>query len=119
MATIFFKNLKENEEIIKELPDSDEKLNLFSNTIDIVDCMPDKKYSRSNKFRIKYRLNKAIVDACKRLGNAYLSQRGKAEQELEKFEKAIFNARKYLEQQDSEKGRSARAKRNRDEWDFR
>ncbi|MBE6463354.1 MAG: hypothetical protein E7005_06340 [Alphaproteobacteria bacterium] len=118
-AVDFFKKLKENEDIIRNLPDSDEKLELLSNSITIVDCLSEKKYSRSNKYRMKYKLNRAIANSCARMGDAYLTKKGEAEQELEKFEKAIYNARKHLEMQDSEKGRSARAQRDKDDWIFR
>jgi hypothetical protein len=119
LAVEFFKTFKENSEIVKQTPDSKKKLTLYSNTLKIIDCLPDKKYSRSDKYRLKYKINSAIIKVCTSLGDNYYLAKENAKRELEKFEKAIYNAKRFLEQQDSEKGRSARARRDRDEWNYR
>ena len=119
LAVEFFKTFKENSEIVKQTPDSKKKLTLYSNTLKIIDCLPDKKYSRSDKYRLKYKINSAIIKVCTSLGDNYYLAKENAKRELEKYEKAIYNAKRFLEQQDSEKGRSARARRDRDEWNYR
>lgn len=119
IAVDFFKIFSDKKEIIKEIPDSVKKLTLYSNCLNVIDCLPDEKYSRSDKYRLKYRFNVAIVKVCNSLGENYYLARENAKREAEKFQNAIYNARRFLEQQDSEKGRSARAQRNRDEWLYR
>lgn len=94
LAVSFFEKLKENNEI-SGYPSSKQKLSTYSNILNIVDCLPSEKYTRTYKYKLKINLNKAIVKMCKDLGPEYYMAGKKAIDDIEKYEIAIENARVY------------------------
>ena len=92
LAASFFEKLKEDKEI-SSYPSSKQKLSTYSNILNIVDCLPSEKYTRTHKYKLKINLNKAIVKMCKDLGPEYYMAGRKAIDDIEKYEIAIENAR--------------------------
>lgn len=92
LAVSFFETLKNDQEI-SNYPSSPQKLSTYSNILNIVDCLPSEKYTRTYKYKLKINLNKAIVKMCKDLGPQYYMAGQKAKIDIEKYENAIENAR--------------------------
>ena len=113
-AENFFKDFLENDEI-KALPASAGKMSLYSHVLNIVDCLPSPKYSRTYKYRLKYSLNQSIVNMCDKLGPNYALAKINAQKNIEKYINAIYNAKRKLEEQNTQKGFEARQRRLRDE----
>ena len=115
LACNFFSAFLEDKEV-RLMPPSVEKLTLYSNALKIVDCLPESKYKRTDKFRLKYQLNETIFNICECLGDNYTLAKINAKKEMEKYENAIENARRHLEQQDTIAGLRARQRRMREEY---
>ncbi len=114
----YFDDFLSDKELRSALP-SVEKLTVYSNTLKIVDCLPEAKYRKTQKFRLKYQLNEAIFNICEGLGDNYSIVKVCAKEEMIKFMNAIDNARKYLEEQNSMEGLRARQRRQKEEYDFK
>jgi hypothetical protein len=118
LAENYFKSFMESEEL-KSLPASAQKLSLYSHSLNIVDCLPSPKYSRTYKYRLKCYLNQGIVNMCDKLGPNYAMAKISAQREVEKFVNAMHNAKRKLEEQNTQKGFEARQRRLRDEYRYK
>lgn len=118
LAENFFKDFLESDEI-KSLPASASKMSLYSHVLNVVDCLPTPKYSRTYKYRLKYSLNQSIVNMCDKLGPNYALAKINAQKNIEKYINAINNARRKLEEQNTQKGFEARQRRLRDEYRYK
>ncbi len=92
IADYFFEKFLQNSEITG-IPSSPKKLSVYSNVLNIVDCLPQEKYTRTSKYKLKIRLNKSIANICKNLGPSYYMARKNALTEIEKYENAVENAK--------------------------
>lgn len=130
-AFYFFKEVMNNEEL-RKIKGCAEKLSLYENCLNIVDCLPAEKYNRSAKFKLKKDFNYAIrITAAvlsRDVNNAEQAKRyedisKKAEYEEKRYAKAIERVKEFTEKPKKYKGRTlsieARNKRAKEEWDYR
>ena len=93
-ALNFFRKILNKKEIQKTKP-TVKKLETYSNIINVVDCLPEEKYGRIAKYKLKISIYASISDICAYLGPSYYLARKNAKQEIEKFQNAIDNALRY------------------------
>ena len=90
-ARVFLNQLM-NDEDIKTMPPSPEKLSLFEKSLKVVDCLPKGSTSRSYKFSLKRDINMRIQETASNLGPAYIEKAQLAKYEISRFQKAIDKA---------------------------
>lgn len=130
-ALYFFREVMNNEEL-RKIKGCAEKLSLYENCLNIVDCLPAEKYNRSAKFKLKKDFNYAIRITAAALSrdanNAEQAKRyedisKKAEYEENRYAKAMERVREFSEKPQRYKSRAlsieARNKRAKEEWDYR
>lgn len=130
-ALYFFKEVMNNEEL-RRIKGCAEKLSLYENCLNIVDCLPAEKYNRSAKFKLKKDFNYAIRITAATLSrdanNAEQAKRyedisKKAEYEENRYAKALERVKEFTEKPQKYKGRTlsieARNRRAKEEWDYR
>lgn len=130
-AMYFFKEVMNNEEL-RKIKGCAEKLSLYENCLNIVDCLPAEKYNRSAKFKLKKDFNYAIRITAAALSrdanNAEQTKRyedisKKAEYEENRYAKAMERIKEFTEKPQRYKSRAlsieARNKRAKEEWDYR
>lgn len=115
LACQYFSDFLSDKEL-HSAPSSVEKLTVYSNALKIVDCLPDSKYRKTEKFRLKYQLNESIFNICEGLGDNYALAKINAQNEMIKFMNAIDNAKRHLEEQNTMAGFKARQRRKREEY---
>lgn len=130
-ALYFFKEVMNNEEL-RKIKGCAEKLSLYENCLNIVDCLPAEKYNRSAKFKLKKNFNYAIritaTALSREANNAEQAKRyedisKKAEYEENRYAKAMERVREFSEKPQRYKSRAlsieARNRRAKEEWDYR
>ncbi|MCM1323095.1 MAG: hypothetical protein NC218_02820 [Acetobacter sp.] len=114
-ALYFFAEILDNEELRKIKP-CPEKMNLYINSVKIVDCLPKEKYSRFAKFQLKCRFYYAISRSALILDKPDRTRAQAAYEQYLRFKKA---AEKTLEYSNSEYAAAVRRKKQQDEWKYK
>lgn len=93
-AVHFYERITHDEEI-KHIKICSEKKELYILTLEIVDCLPKEKYSRSTKFKIKSQLWWGIAKSLSILDKTKVEEIKKARIEAQRYAKAAENALGY------------------------
>jgi len=119
-ADIFFSEVLNDKEL-RQIPFCEQKLQLYINSLRIVDCLPLNKYNRTEKFRLKFNFNYAIKLSADALGAKYIQVSEKASREANRYQRAMECAKSFagLPKKEKKPSPSARRKRAEDEWLYR
>ncbi len=104
-----------HDEDFTSIPLSTEKILIYVKSIEAVNSLPNNKYSRTDKFKLKRDLNNFVIQCCETLGDKDSDVRKSAEQDIIKFQKAMENARHHKEKTSID----LRNKRLQDEYWFK
>jgi len=116
LALQFFTEVLNDKEL-KKIEICPEKMELYINTLNIVDCLPKAKYNKTMKFQLKSQLYYAIsLGACK-LDDPDKSKAVKAYNEYLRFKNAADNALAHAT--NPKIVEALRRKREQDEWKYK
>ncbi len=116
MADSFFAEILQDKKL-KQIKTCSEKMELYINSLKIVDCLPKDKYSKTAKFNLKSRLCYAISKSAEILDNPDNTRAKQFYDEYLRYRRATENALSHATNPHIVD--AIRRKRNQDEWKYK